>query len=144
MFFYIWILVSCGQVLPPTKTIAVQKQGEITLKWTIVRSKGETPDWFSLYYQENNRSSIIPIWYDTDGLLDYGKSKFNGSLTINRPPVNRFEVTIENIEESMWVYLTVVFQNKAGAIVNGPIFSKYEIESKILFILFLFAVYLMM
>lgn len=110
-------LVFCGQVLPPTKTITVQKQGKVTLNWTIVPSKSEIPDWFSLYYQENNRSRIIPVWYDTDGLLDYGKSKFKSSLTVKRPSVNKLETTIDNIKDSMTVYLTVVFKNKAGTIV---------------------------
>ena len=103
------------------------------MKWTIVPSKGEIPDWFSLYYQKNNRSSIIPIWYDTNGLLDYGKTKFNGSLTVKHPSVDKVEATIDNLKDSMVIYLTVVFKDNSGAIVSGPIYSKYEIESKNLF-----------
>ena len=120
----------CGQVLPTTKSITGFKQGKVTLKWTIIPSKGERPDWFSLYYQQNNQSRIIPIWYDSNGLLDYGKSKFNNSLKVNRPSTNRLDVTIDNLEGSMAIYLTVVFQDRSGTIVNGPIYSKYELESK--------------
>ena len=126
-------IVSCGQVLPPTKTLTVQKQGKVTLQWTVVPSKGEIPDWFSLYYQGKKQSSITPIWYDTNGLLAYGKTKFNNSLIIKQPSLNQLEAIIENVEESMLIYLTVVFKNNAGTIINGPIFSKYEIESKFFF-----------
>lgn len=122
--------VSCGQVLPSTKTITVQKQGKVTLQWTIVPSKGEIPDWFSLYYQGNNQSSMTLIWNEANGLLDYGKTNFKDSLTVKQPSVNSFEATIDNIEDSMYIILIVVFKNKAGTIVNGPIFSKFRIEGK--------------
>ena len=81
-----------------------------------------------MYYQKNNRSSIIPIWYGSNGLLDYGKTEFNGSLTVKQPSVNSVEATIDNLKDSMVIYSTVVFEDISGAIVNGPIFSKYEIN----------------
>ena len=67
-------------------------------------------------------------------MLDYGKSKFNNSLTVKRQSENQLEAIIENIEDSMMIYLTVVFKDNVGAIVNGPIYSKYEIEGKIFYL----------
>lgn len=120
--------VSCGELLPSTKSITIRNEANFTFEWTITPKYGEAPDWLSLFYQEKPNSPIVPIWCDSNGVLDYGNSKFNGSMAVQRPSTNRLKATFPNIGESMWIYMTVVFKDNSRAIVNGPIFSKCEIK----------------
>ena len=81
-----------------------------------------------MFYQEKPKSLIIPIWYDTTGVLIHGKTKFNGTLVVRKTSTKSLEVTVPNIGESFWIYMTVVFKDKSGTIIDGPIFSKCEIK----------------
>ena len=89
---------------------------------------GEKPDWITLYHQANDGKPIVPVWLDTQGLTDFGKKKFNGSIIVRQPSTNKINVTILDFKEPMLLYLTVVFMDMSGQITSGPIFSKYDIK----------------
>ena len=109
--------------------LLVSKYSNVTLQWKLSPLANENTDWMTLYYQKDDTQNIIPIWEDLTGITTFGESKFNNSLVVNAQK-NKVEVTMQNIEESMLIYLTAVFINKKGEIQGGPMYSRCEISVK--------------
>ena len=89
---------------------------------------GEIADWISIFHQSDEHSLIQPIWHDSTGLTNFGKSKFKDSFSVNYAKNSKVSAKITKIKESMIIYLTAVFMDKNGQIVNGPLYSKYKIR----------------
>uniref|UniRef100_A0A7M5VC44 Uncharacterized protein n=1 Tax=Clytia hemisphaerica TaxID=252671 RepID=A0A7M5VC44_9CNID len=121
-------LVSCGTIVPLLKSSqSVSKYSNITLQWKLLPLADEQIDWITVHYQKDNARKIRPIWEDITGTTTFGNSKFNASLMVIVQK-NTIDVTIQNIEESMLIYLTAVFINQKGEIQRGPMYSKYKIS----------------
>ena len=117
----------CGRILPTTDQKDVSKFSNVTIKWTLLPLHQEKANWLTLYYQVSENQIIQPIWDDINGITKFGKQKFNNALFINVFQNNQVTLNIEKIEDSMTIYLTVVFINKKGEIQGGPMYSKTKI-----------------
>ena len=49
-------------------------------------------------------------------------------MVVRQTSTQSLEVTVPNTGESFWIYMTVVFKDKSGAIIDGPLFSKCEVK----------------
>lgn len=99
------------------------------MKWSLIPMANENVDWITVYYQANENQQIKSIWQDIGGITVFGKEKFNDTLSTNVQKNAQVKVTIQNIQESMILYLTAVFINKKGEIQGGPLYSKVKIST---------------
>ena len=107
--------------------ISCSKYSNVTIKWKLIPLHQEKADWLTLYYQANENHIIRPIWDDINGVTKFGTQKFNDALSINVVKSTQVTLKIQKIEETMTIYLTVVFINKKGEIQGGPMYSKTKI-----------------
>ncbi|XP_066923942.1 uncharacterized protein [Clytia hemisphaerica] len=121
--------VSCGRLLPTHNQKDAIKDSNFTMKWSLIPMANENVDWITVYYQANENQQIKSIWQDIGGITAFGKEKFNDTLFMNVQKNAQVEVTIQNIQESMILYLTAVFINKKGEIQGGPLYSKVKIST---------------
>ena len=117
----------CGRILQTTDQKDVSKHSNVTIKWSLLPLHQEKADWLTIYYQAGENQIIQPIWDDINGITKYGKQKFNDTLSVQVVQTTQVVLNLQKVEESMTIYLTVVFINNKGEIQGGPLYSKTKI-----------------
>ncbi|XP_066910296.1 protein FAM3A-like [Clytia hemisphaerica] len=98
--------------------------------WSLVPLHGENAVWLSVFYQRDSQDIIKEIWRDIGGLTSFGHQRFNQSLKVLYKKNQEFSVILTNIEDSMNLYLTLIFMNAEGEIKGGPLLSKASLNVK--------------
>ncbi|XP_066920074.1 uncharacterized protein [Clytia hemisphaerica] len=121
-----------GRIDPTQKSVQVSRNSNVTLTWNVLPLSNEKADWSTIYHQADENQIIQPIWDDIKGVTKFGKQKFNDKMSINAGQKNQVVLHVEELKESMTIYLTVVFiDKKTGEIQGGPLYSKIPIIVKV-------------
>ena len=123
----IFLKALCGRISPTTDQKDVSKYSNVTIKWSLLPLHQEKADWLTLYYQSDENLIIRPIWDDINGITKFGRQKFNDTLSVQVIQTTQVILNLQKVEESMTIYLTVVFINNKGEIQGGPLYSKTKI-----------------
>ena len=113
---FVALLAQSGIIRLARPLHQMKKCSSITVTWSLIPYNGETADWLSAFYQKDSQDTIKEIWRDTSGLTHFGQQKFNQSLKVTYKKNQEFSVILRNVEESMNLYLTLVFMDTKGEI----------------------------